>query len=235
MKINHLYNSIFQVKENIAYYQPVWVLVIILIGIMILGYTYSSFNHRFNIFLKAAFMTRFSQQLSKDERTLSHPASIFLSINFLIFLSLFILQTLKCTIFFKSEIEFSFFSFLLIVAVLFCIYAGKLFLLKIFSFVIDYPKAIREYILSLFLINQMLGIILIPIIIFTSYGNQQLQEYFILLGLTGLLLSFLMRIVQGVIIAFYENQTPAFYIILYLCIFEILPLLIGIRLIQEYV
>ena len=224
-----------EIKTSAHYFQPIWVLIIILLGITILGYTYSSFTNRFINSVKAIIQTRFAVQLSRDERAISHPMSVFLTINFVLITSLFILQLITSNLFFESAIKFSFSAFLLIAAAIVVVYISKIILLKFFSFIIDKSISIGEYIFTLFLINQILGIILIPAVIFISYSDRSLQHVFIYLGVAGILISFFIRLGKGVIMVFERDRAPLFYIILYLCAFEILPIFLATKVIEKLV
>ena len=226
---------LLEIKNNIQYYQPGWVLIILLLGIVFLGYINSAYKNRFDSFLKAVFITRYSHQLSREEQTLSHPVSIFLSVNFILITALFILQLITSTTFSSNVVQFSFLSFLFIAGIILLIYLIKTIFLIFLAFIIDKKGIIGEYIFTTFLINQMLGIFLIPVVIFIAYSNQLLLNSFIYFGIILLILSFFIRIWKGVLAVFQGSDTTLFYIILYLCTLEIMPVLICVRWIERLV
>src|ERR1017187_468344 len=147
-------------------YQPSWVMIIIALSVMILGYLFSAFKTRFNAFLKTVFTIRFGNQISREEYSLSHPTAIFLSINFLITASLFILQAIISKKISQPNIGLSFFSYLLIVGFVLAVYLVKILSLKTIGYLFNSNSAPNEYIFLIFLINQIIGIGFIPIILF---------------------------------------------------------------------
>ncbi len=215
------------------HYQPSWLLVVLVLGIMILGYLFSAFNSRFNIFIKAVFLSRYSVQASREERSLTHPVSLLLSLNFLLITSLFVLQIICSDVFFHSEIDFSLLSFLFISLAILGIYFIKIIFLKIFSFIIDKEEAVSEYVFTIFLVNQFFGILLLPVVIFIAYGPQSLTHGIIYSGIVLVFAAFIVRVGKGISTVLLNREATLFYLILYLCTLEILPLLIGIKLFER--
>lgn len=217
------------------HYQPSWVMLIIVLGIMILGYLYSAFNSRFHAFLKAVFVYRFVSQSSREDHSLSHPVSLFLSLNFILTASLFILQLISSNLFFHLEIDFSLASFFIIALGILSVYFTKLLFLKIFGYIINKQEIISQYEGVIFLINQFLGIMLIPIITFIAYGPESFTNTCIYAGTALVIISFILRIGKGISSATGNKGFTLFYLISYLCTVEILPLLFGIKLFEKLV
>ena len=218
--------------ESKYHYQPSWLLVVIILGVMILGYIYSAFNSKFNTFVKAVFLSRFLVQASREERSLSHPVSLLLSFNFNLISSLLILQIICSGLLFSSGIEFTLPSFLLINLIILAIYFIKILFLKILSFIIDKLQTISEYIFIIFLVNQFFGIVFLPIVIFIAYSPSSFRTLFIYVGIVMICAAFLIRVGKGISTVLANRQATLFYLILYFCTLEILPLLIGIKLLE---
>jgi Domain of unknown function (DUF4271) len=212
------------------FYQPTWVMVIIVLSLMLIGYLYSAFNSRFNTFIKAVFLSRYSVQASREERSLSHPVSLLLSLNFILTASLFILQLLSSGKLFDSKMEFSLLSYLLIALTVFSTYVVKILFLRTVAFIIDKQEIMAEYNFTIFLMNQFLGVLLIPVIIFIAYGPKMLLVPCLIAGTGLIIVAILLRVGKGLSAALQRKEATLFYLILYLCTLEILPLLIGIKL-----
>jgi len=208
-------------------------MIIIVLSLMLLGYLYSAFHSRFITLLKAVFMLRFSVQASREERSLSHPVSLLLSLNFVLIAGLFILQLFSSGAIFSSKIEFSLLSFFIITMIMLCIYLVKILFLRVFAFIIDKQEAIAEYNFTIFLVNQFLGVILIPAVIFIAYGPRALSGTVVFLGALFFIAALILRIGKGVVGVLNRGEATLFYLILYLCTLEILPLLIGIKLFEK--
>lgn len=226
---------LINIIENKYPFQPSWVMVLIAFSVMILGYLFSAFNTRFIAFIKTSLTIRFVNQLSREEYSLSHPTSIFLSVNFFITTSMYILQLISSKKIFLSFIDFSFTSYLLIVGFVFTVYLVKISVLKILGYVFDKVVLVNEYVFIIFLINQLIGIGFIPVIIFIAYGEQSFQNIFIYAGFTLFVLAFLIKVGRGAITIFSGREMSVFYLFLYICTLEILPLLIGIKLFYRLV
>ncbi|MEY2765075.1 MAG: hypothetical protein RLZZ205_1499 [Bacteroidota bacterium] len=90
---------------------------------------------------------------------------------------------------------------------------------------------LSEYQYRTFATNRLLAILLYPLIILAALSSIQ-QAYFYVGGIAviiGLLIAW--RILKGAWVAF-TNNVPIFYIFFYICTLEILPVLIGVKLIQ---
>ena len=136
------------------HFQPSWVMVLIVLSVMIIGYLFSAFHSRFNSVVKAFFAVRFANELAREEYSLTHPVSVFLSLNFLITISLFILQLISSGIFFSTVTEIKFVSFLLVILCVLLVYLIKIVSLKILGFVFDKSHAANEYAFNIFQIGR---------------------------------------------------------------------------------
>lgn len=223
------------IEPSTYYYQPSWVMVIIVLSLMLLGYLYSAFNSRFSAFIKAVFISRFSVQASREERSLSHPVSLLLSVNFILIVSLFVLQLFSSGAFFHSGTDFSLPSFFLIALIIFCVYAVKTVFLKVTGFILDKQEILEEYNFTIFLVNQFLGLALLPAVIFAAYGPPEWASGVLLTGVILCAAAFFLRIGKGIAAILERRNAPLFYIILYLCTLEILPLLVGVKLFERLV
>lgn len=223
------------IKESTYHYQPGWVMALIVLSVMIIGYLFSAFHTRFHSVVKAFFTMRFSNELAREEYSLTHPVSVFLSINFLLTCPLFILQLISSNINFSFGSEINFLSFLLIILCVFTVYFVKILSLKILGFIFNKPLVAGEYAFTIFLVNQILGIGLIPIIIFIAYGKQSFENGFIYMGIALMLIAFILRVGRGVLSALTSGEVTPFYLFLYLCTLEILPLLLGVKLMEKLV
>ena len=217
------------------HFQPSWVMVLIVLSVMIIGYLFSAFHSRFNAVVKAFFATRFANELAREEYSLTHPVSVFLSVNFLLTCSLFILQLISSDTVFASVSEMNFISFLLVILCVVVVCLVKILSLKILGFVFDKLHVVAEYTFSIFLVNHILGIGLIPIIIFIAYGKQSFESVFIYAGIALMAIAFCIRVGKGAISALTSGEVTLFYLFLYLCTLEILPLLLGFKLIEKLV
>ncbi len=90
---------------------------------------------------------------------------------------------------------------------------------------------LTEYQYRTFSTNRLLAILLYPLIILAALSS--IQHAYIYIGCTAIVIGLLIswRILKGAWVAF-TNNVPLFYIFFYICTLEILPVLIGVKLIQ---
>lgn len=213
------------------HFQPSWVMVLIVLSVMIVGYLFSAFNSRFVAVIKAFFSERFAEQLSREEHSLSHPSSVFLSLNFLLTSSLFVLLAIFS--FDSSIVKFSFLAYLLVFGLMLAIYFIRIVSLKILGFIFDKPAVVNKYIFITYLVNQVVGMAFIPVIIFVAYGQPSFVNAFVYIGISLFVLEFLIRIGKGAAAVLSGGEVTLFYLLLYLCTLEILPLLFAWKLLEK--
>jgi hypothetical protein len=90
---------------------------------------------------------------------------------------------------------------------------------------------LTEYQYRTFATNRLLAILLYPLIILAALSS--IQHAYIYIGGTAIVIGLLIswRILKCAWVAF-TNNVPLFYIFFYICTLEILPVLIGVKLIQ---
>ncbi|MFN8699315.1 MAG: DUF4271 domain-containing protein [Flavobacteriales bacterium] len=105
------------------------------------------------------------------------------------------------------------------------IYLGKSFVVRLVSHVAAGDFSLSEYLYSLLHLNQVSGILLLPVMLVVVYSSQKTASA-ALTGAAAILgLMLLYRWSRGVTSAL-SNGVPLFYIFFYLCTLEILPLLV---------
>lgn len=115
------------------------------------------------------------------------------------------------------------------------IYLGKFIILKIVGWIFNVSNATDTYIFIIFMVNKMMGVFLVPLLILMAfpYGSWMpviLTLSFILLGLA---------LVYRFIISYKpirsEIKVSRFHFFLYLCAFEIAPLLLIYKVLLKLV
>ena len=125
--------------------------------------------------------------------------------------------------------KFSLFGYCL--GILFLLYLGKIIALKTFGYIFNASKESNEYIHNIFIYNKNLGMFLFPIVTGASFMAQYAVPLLLNTGLFIALVFFIFRIVRGIKILF-RKHVSIFYMILYLCALEILPLLMIYKLLK---
>lgn len=167
-----------------------------------------------------------TNQIVRDESVLLQRASLILSMISYMLMGLFLYQI---SIFLDWDmgvlqgglIRFVFLSLSVAIA-----YSIKMILLRFLSTVFDLEKPVALYIFNVFLMIMMIGLLLLPINILLAYGPLQYRHWILLIAVGIIALLFVYRIVRVIGIWSGIPGFSLFYLFLYLCTFEIAPLLI---------
>jgi hypothetical protein len=119
-------------------------------------------------------------------------------------------------------------------ALLFLIYIVKFIVLKLMGWIFNISKATDTYIFVVFMINKILGILLIPFVVILSFSGRPMQE--IVVTVSYCLVAFLLiyRFIASYPIIRHEIKVSIFNFFLYLCAFEIAPLLLIYKVLLTY-
>jgi hypothetical protein len=113
------------------------------------------------------------------------------------------------------------------------LFAMKSAALRITGFLFDTPGFFGEYAHNISLYNKIFGILLMPLIVGLLYADPGIHGILIRVGLGLGIVIYLLQLVRGLeIIA--RKDFSLFYLILYLCAFEILPLCILYKLLDTF-
>jgi hypothetical protein len=183
--------------------------------------------------LNAFFITRIINQLIREENSLLQRVFTAVSILFVLVLTIFSYQA---AMFYKISffsINQQFLLFIFCILAVSIIYFSKFVIISLVSYLFDAEKLTRNYFYNTFLINNFVGLILLPIILLIAYNRLIPADLLIKAGAFIFIASFIYRITRGVVIAIADGTYSVFHILLYLCTLEILPILFLIKLIKE--
>ncbi len=119
-------------------------------------------------------------------------------------------------------------------ALLGAIYMVKFVLLKFAGWVFSISRATDIYIFIVFLVNKMLGIFLLPFLIMITFSGPGVREIFITISLAMVFVLWMYRILASYRPVRNEIKLTPFYFFLYLCAFEIAPLLLIYKVLLTY-
>jgi hypothetical protein len=114
------------------------------------------------------------------------------------------------------------------------IYLVKFVVLKFIGWVFSISRATDIYIFIVFLVNKMLGIFLLPFLIVIIFSGQEGREVFITISLAMVFVLWGYRVLASYRPVRNEIKLTPFYFLLYLCAFEIAPLLLIYKVLLTY-
>ena len=108
-------------------------------------------------------------------------------------------------------------------------YFIKITSLKVLAYVFRTEHIFSEYSFFIVLFNQILGLALIPLSAAIAFARVVNAEYIIYAGLTLILGMLFFRILRGSIAVVSRPNVSRFYLFLYLCTLEILPMALFVK------
>jgi hypothetical protein len=110
------------------------------------------------------------------------------------------------------------------------IYFGKFIGLKIVGWLFNMKKAADSYIFIVFIINKVIGIFLLPFLVILAFAGEPVYSSALVLSWCGIGVLLLYRFILGYGAIRNEVRFNLFHFFLYLCAFEITPLLLIYKL-----
>ena len=113
-------------------------------------------------------------------------------------------------------------------ALLAAIFFGRIVLVNVSGFLFNRLRIFREYLYNTFIYSKLIGIGMVPLMLFLVYTRGVINEVFhwTAFGLVGVVI--LSRVLRGLVFSF-KKGVLIFYMFLYLCALELAPLAILYR------
>ena len=115
------------------------------------------------------------------------------------------------------------------------LYLGKFIFLKMVGWLFNVEKATEMYTFIVFLVNKMLGIALLPFLVLLALPESGMQKFFMHLSLILIAFLFLYRFFISYRPVRNEIKVNKFHFFLYLCAFEITPLILIYKVLLNFV
>ena len=112
------------------------------------------------------------------------------------------------------------------IASLLILYTGKFLFLTFAGWVFNVKEATDSYIFAVYLINKILGIILIPFTLILAFSSYQIVDISITISLLIILILFIYRFILSYTPVRKDVKVDFFHFIFYILAFEIVPLLL---------
>jgi hypothetical protein len=177
------------------------------------------FKNLFLLFMQ----TSIRQKQTREQLLQNNLASVFLNMLFLASAGLYITLLIQ----FKHWVDLPFYHLLLYVeCFLFIVYLGKYIFLAFSGWIFNVAEATSAYTFIVFMVNKVLGIVLIPFVLFLTFSPLPIKEIAITISAGVILVLFVYRylISYGVIRS--NLKVSALHFFLYLCAVELLPLVL---------
>ncbi len=202
-------------------------LFVLLFVLLMIVWLRVNYPLRFKMLYETVVNVRILRQKMNEESANVHRSTIIFTSIFLVTFSLYLFLLSKS---FGLELfgNNSLVAFLKIIAIVISAYTIKFIGITIINTIVDADFGLLEYRFSVLQLSNAVGILLLPIVLISAYISQSTSWYCLILGAIIILSLFLFRIIRGVINSV-QHQAPVFYIILYLCTLEILPIVLIVK------
>lgn len=178
------------------------------------------------------FQTRLRQKQTRDQFLQEGIATLIINLLFIISSGLFITLLIK-------EKNWSISSFwilgLYVTGVLTLIYAGKFIFLHFIGWVFGNTTVAASYLFQVFMVNRILGILLLPLSALLAFAKQEWLSIVIFIAAILALVLLLYRYLVSYGSLRNDLQLSAFHFFLYLCAVEILPMVLTYKLLVDHI
>lgn len=212
--------KLFSGKESLFYY-----LVFLLI---IFGLLRQAFPKYFYDLFRVFFRTTIKQKQVREQLLQSALPSILVNGFFVLSAGLYASFLLR---YFNFSLSGNFWiQYLYCVLGLSCIYMVKFLVLKTTGLLFNARKATDSYIFIVFIINKMIGIILLPFLVLLAFTSGNFYQAVLVISWIVVGLLYCYRFFLTYTTVHNEIRLNPFHFILYLAAFEIIPLLLIYKL-----
>jgi hypothetical protein len=192
----------------------------------------NGFHRYLDDLVKTFFRTTVKQRQTKEQLVQSPLPSLLLNIFFLLSIGMFLALLLQ---YFKLGMQFNFWIlFLYCVIGLMAIYAAKYITLRFFGWIFQVSEAIDSYIFIVFATNKIIGIALLPFLVILAFTFGSFNQVAMTLSIAVVLGLLAYRFFLSYITIHRQVRISLFHFFLYLCAFEIIPLLLINKLLFRF-
>ena len=222
---------IFKIEQRFSLPDKDFLFYLIVLLILLYGFVNNLYPQYFPKLFSQFSQSSLRMMQNREQLLQNSFASLIMNICFI--LSFALLSTLL--IFNRHLLPISFWEGYAYVSLFFtCLYLGKYICLELAGYIFNTRELVSTYVFIVFLINKVLGILLLPFILLLAFAKPLFHNAAIggAAGLTVLLI--LYRYLFSLTSVRNKLHISSFHFFLYLCAFEILPLLILYKFIVQY-
>jgi len=212
---------------------PDWLFLVLIIVMGVLTYLRVFYRKNFFQIIAACFNNNLTNQIVRDENLLMQRASVMLNVTFSIIAASYIYLVSVHYDWSLDGIGTGFIRFIFLALIVSAAFTLKFLVLRFCAFLFKLGREMSTYIFNIFIINNLLGIALVPFVALILFGNSIDSTVLIIAAVSIIGIAWLYRIGRGILIATrYPDFSPV-YLFLYLCALEIAPLLVLVKLVSK--
>jgi len=124
--------------------------------------------------------------------------------------------------------------FLYCAGILAALYLIKFTVLRVTGWIFNIKRAVETYLFVVFMTNKIIGIFLLPLLILISFSGNGIIEIWITLSIIMIGIFYIYRFIAGYSTLHKEIKISGLHFFLYLCAFEVAPLLLIYKVLITY-
>ena len=200
-----------------------WLTVLIFLAASIFILVRYFYYRRFNLFIRAFGSVRLLNQFLREGNLFNERFSIPLFLAYIFSFSLFCYQIIMH---YDLNIPFEVGNrklLLIIAGSIFSIYILKLFIRLFLGVIFKTREETYEHLINIYIFDTIAALLIFPILIIQTYNSRQ---FLFLIGAAIILIVFFYRLIRLTILGMNKSKFSGYYLFLYLCSVEILPVLV---------
>ena len=222
---------VYKIEQRFALPDKDLLFYLILILIFLFGFVNNVFPQYFSKLFKQFSQSSLRMIQYREQLLQNSLGSLIINICFILSFSL--MSTLL--IFNRHLLTLSFWEGFFYINLFFTfLYVGKYISLQIAGYVFNSKELVNTYIFVVFMINKVLGVLLVPFILVLAFAKPIFHPYAIGGAALITVLLILYRYLISLTSVRNKLHISSFHFFLYLCAFEILPLTILYKFIVQY-
>jgi Domain of unknown function (DUF4271) len=197
-----------------------------------LGITRTLFSKYFNTLFRVFFNTSLRQNQLTDQLEQSKLPSLLFNIFFVLAAGLYIYFLIQYFTFTLGKSNWA--LLFVIIASVATSYTVKYISLKFIGWVTNFQSEAKTYIFIIFLLNKVIGILLLPFIAIMAFSNYKTISYAVLFSIIGLSIVLVVRFFRSYSLLQSKLKVSRFHFFMYIIAIEVLPLILIYKVVMMY-
>ncbi len=199
--------------------------------VFVMAFIRVTFSKYFRNLFLLFFQTSLRQKQTRDQLLQDGLASLLTNLLFVMSAGLYITLLIR----YKNWTDLSFWWLAAGSAgALLLVYLVKYLFLLFAGWIFNTKEAAGSYVFVVFLVNKVLGILLVPFLIILSFAGPEVVQVSVTVSIGMILLFFAYRYWVSFVAIRNKLKVNALHFLLYLCAVEILPLVLIYKVLMDY-
>lgn len=205
-----------------------WLTIVLFLELMLFAFVKSSFPKYIKTLMQSALNYYTAYKMFCEKNKSVFIVALLLEIFYYIIISVFIYQLL---VYYRIEFRFDkFYLFLICLGILVAYYIAKILLYRFIGLLTEKQFEVDEYLFNMSNFNHIAGIFIFPVVAFIAFSPFENHVIAIFTGVLVVIIFYFLLIFRGIGILL-RKHFSIFYLFLYLCALEFLPLFLLYKLV----